>query len=203
MAEPAPGHHQAGSAPQAPRGKSRTALWIVTAVIVVLAIAAVAAVLIVNSHNKHVAAEKAAAKAKQAAAVSAAKNAANQALQPFVKLDSALTVGVVFADYGKMVQDAQYAFDSYQPADDIGNALRGKLKTAMSAYVAADDAWNDVIQSKFTGKERQGSYWISRYPVLANLSRSTVKPSDVEQEGWYEAGVAVLAAQVILKEYGK
>jgi hypothetical protein len=205
----APGQSAPAEPSLSPR-KSRRTFWIAAATIVVLIIAAIAAgVLIVDSHNKHVAEQKAkqvaavaAAKAKHAADIASYKRAEQQALAPFSKLSSALSVGIQFSQYGTMVENAQYAFDSYQPSEPVGVDFRRNLKSAMSAYRAAYDAWNDDIQSKFTGSVSQGSYWTKRYPVLIGLKTSTVTPNDVEQEGWGRADVGIAAAQVELARYG-
>jgi len=77
----------------------------------------------------------------------AAKAAAAEVVAPFVKLDTALEVGVNFEEYGSMVRDCHYALDGYKPAksDMLGLLVQTGLITAMLHYEHALDRWNNAI----------------------------------------------------------
>lgn len=68
-------------------------------------------------------------------------------MEPFLQLDAALDVGIVFADYTKRVQDAQYALNSYAPSDANGQAIKQHLTNAAALYATALDNWNSSIQN--------------------------------------------------------
>jgi flagellar basal body-associated protein FliL len=162
--------------------------WILAIVALVLIVAAVVTiVMLTRKATQNVAAEKA---------------AAQQALKPFQKLDSALTVGLNFDDYGAEVRDVQYAVDSYNPSDSIGEKVHEHLVKAASMYKVANDAWNDDIQSKFTGDKTSILHWSDKYPALGDyLTADPVKASDVEQAAWQVSQVEIQAAQQLLNHY--
>jgi len=109
-----------------------------------------------NAHRKAAADAATAAAAQNAAATKAATAAA---MQPFLQLDAALTVGIVFADYTKRVQAVQYAVDSYSPSDAKGKSIKSHLTSAASFYAAALASWNNAIQGGYTGSQQ--SAWAS------------------------------------------
>ena len=196
---PAPG----SGAEAASKGKGRR--WLVP-VIVLLIVAAVAmaAVLIMSKKAADDKAAKAAAQKAHIAAIVVQKAAASKALAPFQKLDSALSVGLNFADYGGSVADAKYASDSYNPTDPTGKEIEKSLVKAVKLYAAAYDAWNDVIQMKFSGDKQTSHYWISRYPSLAGqLKSGRVTATNVEQAAWAVASLQVALAANNLVAYDK
>jgi len=96
------------------------------------------------------AARKATKDAAAAATVQKAadvKAATAKAMEPFLQLKAALHVGIVFADYTKRVQDAQYALNSYAPSDANGQAIKQHLTNAAALYATALDSWNSSIQN--------------------------------------------------------
>jgi hypothetical protein len=109
-----------------------------------------------------------------------AQAAATKMLQPFRKLDSALSVGINFASYGKLVRDAQFALDSYQPTDSVGQDVAQHLEKAAEAYRVANDAWNDDIQDEF---DYDAATWNAACPALA-LPAGEVTAEVVEQAAW-------------------
>ena len=127
-------------------------------VIVVLASAAIA--WNAKAQNERKAAEAAASAA--AAAVATQKNAAAHAamvsaVEPFLRLDAALDVGIVFADYTTLVQDAQYAVTSYAPTGATGRTVKEHLTKAAALYAAALDSWNSHIQ--YDSPENMQTSW--------------------------------------------
>ena len=75
-----------------------------------------------------------------------AQKAAEQAFAPFQRLQSATSVGITYADYGRLVQNAQYATDSYEPKDARGKKIREWLAAAALVYAMAYDRWDAKIQ---------------------------------------------------------
>ena len=192
-----------------PRAKGGRRWLVPVIVIAVVAIAAAGGVILIEknaSHNRAVKAAAAAAAAKAHAAkvaeIASEKAAATSALDPFKKLDSALTVGVVFADYGTYTQNAQYALDSYTPTDATGRQVLRSLTNAMKLFAGAGDAWNDTIQMKFSGDKATGAYWVKHYPGLQGvLDQGQVTATKVEQAAWAAAGLQVAAAEASAQCY--
>lgn len=196
-AAPLPGGISASS--ERPRRR-----WLVPVVVIlIVAAVGVAAVVLMNKKAGDDRAAEAAAKSAHKAEIAAQKSAASKALAPFQKLDSALTVGVNFDEYGRYVRDAKYASDSYNPADATGKGIHSKLVKAAKLYAAANDAWNDSIQMKFTGDKLTSHYWISRYGGLTGLLKNgAVTAKNVQQVAWAAASLQVAAAVYVLNEYG-
>lgn len=175
--------------PMASAPRRRTS-WLVPLIVFIVVVAAAAAGIWYVQHQK----TTDAADEKAAAAT---------ALKPFQKLDSSLTVGLTFDDYSTLVGDAQYGLDAYSPSDSRGQQIRTHLATAMSAYKAAHDAWNDDIQGDFKGNRENGKYWIKQCPELADqfITEYLVTASEVEQAGWAVAQEQLAASKSLLAEY--
>jgi hypothetical protein len=65
-------------------------------------------------------------------------------------LDSRLSVGLNFRDYGERVGDAKVAYDKIVIADlspDCVSRVGAPAETALNDYIAADDRWNRCIKS--------------------------------------------------------
>jgi type II secretory pathway pseudopilin PulG len=187
----------------APKRKARRWLIPVIALVVIVAIA-VAVVLLVNKKSADDKAAKAAAQKAHIAAIAAQKGAATKALAPFQKLDSALSVGVNFDEYGRYVRDAKYASDSYNPTDPTGKQIEKSLVKSAKLYAAANDAWNDDIQMKFTGDKQTSYYWTNHYGGLAGqLKSGSVTAKNVEQAAWAAASLEVAVAAVTINAYDK
>lgn len=124
----------------------------------------------------------------------AGRVAATKVVQPFRKLDSALGVGINFAEYGKLVRDAQFALDSYHPTDTIGQDVARNLDKAAEAYRTAAEAWNDDIQDEFVA---DASIWNTMCPALA-LPAGTVTAEDVRQAAWAVGTVNVTQASTLV-----
>lgn len=77
----------------------------------------------------------------------AAHEAAIGALAPFRKLLSATEVGVTYEEYGKLVRDAQYSVDTYEPSDATGKSVKQWLQAAALCYSTAYDRWDAKIQA--------------------------------------------------------
>ena len=89
------------------------------------------------------------------------KASAEKVMEPFRKLDSALTVGVNFSEYGKLVQNAQFAFDTYKPSGGKSNEAYSHLSSAISDYSSALDYWNSEIQDDLDMETERQEAWSS------------------------------------------
>lgn len=130
---------------------------VVGAVFVVLILAV--GISAISSQNAHRKAAADAARAAAAQKAAATKTATAAAVQPFLELEAALKVGIVFADYTKRVQAVQYAVDSYSPSDAKGKSIKAHLTSAASFFAAALDSWNSEIQNG--GYGNQQAAWAS------------------------------------------
>ena len=67
----------------------------------------------------------------------------------FLKVESALGVGITFTEYGAVIRQAQFAIDTYQPSadDKLGQEVSSALYDASSHYKSAYDSWNSDIQN--------------------------------------------------------
>jgi hypothetical protein len=122
----------------------------VVAVVVLL----VVAVSVISTQSAHRRAAADAARAAAAQRASASKEATAAAVRPFVELEAALKVGIVFLDYTKRVQAVQYAVDTYSPPDAQGKSIKAHLAKAASFYAAALDSWNSEIQGGYAGNKQ-------------------------------------------------
>ena len=125
---------------------------VVGAVFVVVLLAVGISIISTQNAQRNAAADAARAAAAKKAAD--AKAATTQAMEPFLQLEAALKVGIVFADYTKRVQAVQYAVDSYSPSDAKGKSIRAHLTSAASFYAAALDSWNSEIQNGYGGNKQ-------------------------------------------------
>lgn len=96
----------------------------------------------------------AAAKAEQTAVHKECVEVTGKLATKLSDLDSRLSIGLPFAEYGKKVGDARVAYDQLLKdakqrggiSDKCINRVGLPLQSAMNAYVAAYDVWNKCIE---------------------------------------------------------
>lgn len=164
IALPPPPAHAAAAAPENTTkevAESASVWWKRPNIIIPAVVGAVFVVLLfavgistISTQNAHRQAAADAARAAAAKKVADTKAATAQAMEPFLQLQVALKVGIVFADYTKSVQAAQFAVDSYAPSDANGRAIKDHLTNAATFYAAALDSWNNEIQNDMPGDKQ-------------------------------------------------
>ena len=95
-----------------------------------------------------------AAKAKQTAVHKECVDVTEKLATKLSDLDSRLSVGLPFADYGKRVGDARVAYDQLLKSakqrggisDKCINGVGTPLESAMNQYIDAYNVWNECVQ---------------------------------------------------------
>lgn len=101
-------------------------------------------------------------KARQSAVYEECRKVANVLDERLTELDSRLSVGLPFADYGKAVGSAKVAYDKFirdaKAQGGVSAACVNKvgipLEGAVNAYIKAYDVWNNCVDTYSCGFDK-------------------------------------------------